>query len=330
MVTIPDGIRRINPEVFRDCVNLNTLLIPKTVEYIGARPFHGTEWLANRQKNRGMIIVNHLLLDGSNCVGEVVIPQEIHMVCGWAFANGMGIKEIRFLSDSVKVEEFAFRNCIYLEKIHLPNQPEIQLSGIADREKDLPPLAKQIVQECLNCFKTDEENRLIECTGNIEKLFVADGITAIGEGVFKESNLLTEILLPLSVTAIEKNAFCSCKWLQTVRQSNRKEGGAGGIQRIGEMAFWGCKCLQFVELSDELTEIGNRAFEHCISLREIYLPEGLEEIPERAFFRCHNLEKIIFPSTLKRIGKEAFAFCYKLTPPKFPENIVVGERAFAK
>ena len=330
MVTIPDGIRRINPEVFRDCVNLNTLLIPKTVEYIGARAFHGTEWLANRQKNRGMIIVNHLLLDGSNCVGEVVIPQEIHMVCGWAFANGMGIKEIRFLSDSVKVEEFAFRNCIYLEKIHLPNQPEIQLSGIADREKDLPPLAKQIVQECLNCFKTDEENRLIECTGNIEKLFVADGITAIGEGVFKESNLLTEILLPLSVTAIEKNAFCSCKWLQTVRQSNRKEGGAGGIQRIGEMAFWGCKCLQFVELSDELTEIGNRAFEHCISLREIYLPEGLEEIPERAFFRCHNLEKIIFPYTLKRIGKEAFAFCYKLTPPKFPENIVVGERAFAK
>lgn len=330
IVIIPNGIRRINPEVFRDCVTLSFLSIPKTVEYIGARAFHGTEWLARQQRNRGMVVVNHLLLDASNCVGEVVIPEEIHMICGWAFANGMGIKEIRFLSDSVKMEEFAFRNCIYLEKIHLPNQPEIQLSGIADREKDLPPLAKQIVQECLNCFKTDSENRLIECTGNIEKLLVADGITAIGEGTFKESNLLTEIFLPPSVIAIEKNAFCSCKWLQTVRQSNRKEGGAGGIQRIGEMAFWGCRCLEFVELSDELTEIGKRAFEHCISLSEIYLPEGMEEIPERAFFRCHNLEKVIFPSTLKRIGKEAFAFCRKLTPPKFPENVMVGERAFAK
>lgn len=329
IITIPKGIRRINPEVFRDLATLRSLLIPETVEYIGARAFHGTKWLSDQQKNQGKVIVNHMLLDGSNCAGEVVIPEEIHMICGWAFANGMQIKEIRFLSNSVKVEEFAFRNCIYLEKIHLPDQPEIQLSGIADLDRDLPPLAKQIVQERLNCFKTDSKNRLIECTGNIEKLLVADGITAIGEGVFRESNLLTEIILPPSVTAIEKNAFSGCKWLKTVRQPGRKKG-EGGIQSIGEMAFSSCKWLEYVELSDAFTKIGKRAFEHCISLQEIYLPEGIEEIPERAFFRCHNLEKVIFPSTLKKIGKEAFAFCRKLNPPELPENVVVEERAFVK
>ncbi len=302
---IPRGIRQIEAEVFRDVLMLEEIEIPKSVEYIGARAFHGTAWMERKRQASPMVVVNHMLLDGSSCVGEVIVGEEIRMVCGWAFANGMNIERIRFLSEKVKVEEYAFRNCIYLREIILADNTLIQITGIADRKKELPTLAKQAVMDALNCFKTDEEDVLIECTGNISRLRIADGITAIGDGVFQNGNLLTEVTLPLSVKSIGKRAFADCKWLKTIYQ-------AQGVEQIGDMAFSGCGMLEKVELSDSLRQMGVKAFENCTSLKEILIPEGVEEIPDKSFYRCHNLEQVQFPSTLKQIGKEAFAFCHKL------------------
>ncbi len=334
IVGIPSGIRKIKAEVFRDRTVLEEVFIPESVEYIGARAFHGTAWLAKQREISGAVIINHMLLDGSACTGRVEVSSDIRLVCGWAFANGMGIKEICFASSSVKVEEFAFRNCIYLEKIELPGC-EIRLFGLADRQRELPPLAKQIVMERLNCFKTDGDNVLLECTGNITELLVAYGIRRIGENVFRESNLMTKIILPPSVTSIGRGAFAGCKWLRYVCQQvagtyQEAGGGSIGIGCIEDMAFSCCGQLLHIDLTDSLKSIGKRAFEHCTSLEEIYLPEGIEEIPERAFFRCHSLKKVKFPSTLKRIGKEAFAFCGQLDISGLADNVEVLERAFVR
>lgn len=321
LIKIPKGIRRIEAEVFQDILMLEQVDIPETVEYIGPRAFHKTAWMERQQKLSPMVAVNHMLLDASHCVGEVVIPEDIRLVCGWAFAGGIGIEKIRFLSDRVRVEAYAFRNCIYLKELVLADGISVVFEGIADRRKELPALAKQAVWDRLNCFKTDEEDVLIECTGNISRLLVAEGITAIGDNVFQEGNLLTEITLPRTVTSIGRNSFAGCKWLQRVY-------GAKSVKSIGSRAFSGCGCLEEIELSKELAEIGPRAFENCTSLREILLPEGLEEIPDRAFFRCHSLGRIHLPSTLKRIGKEAFAFCKNLETPVIPDGVLVEERAF--
>lgn len=318
---IPYGIRRIEAEVFRDMLMLRQVEIPETVEAIGARAFHQTAWMEEMRRKNPLVTVNHMLLDGSCCEGEVVIPKSVRQVCGWAFAGGMGITKLRFLSDQVKVETYAFRNCIYLREMEFADGTTVHFRGIADRKRALPPLAMQAVAESLNCFKTDEEDRLIECTGNISCLRLAHGITAIGDGVFRDGNLLTDIALPATVTSIGKFAFSGCKWLKTVRQ-------AQSVTAIGERAFSGCGVLETIELSEKLTFIGIRAFENCTALKEILLPEGLEEIPDRAFFRCHSLQKISLPSSLKRIGREAFAFCKNLEMPALPNHIIVEERAF--
>lgn len=321
IVKIPEGIRRIEAEVFQDILMLEQVDIPETVEYIGPRAFHKTAWMEGQQKLSPMVVVNHMLLDASRCVGEVVVPEDIRLVCGWAFAGGMEIEKIRFLSDRVKVEAFAFRNCIYLKELVLADGSSVVFEGIADRKKELPALAKQAVWDKLNCFKTDERDALIECTGNISRLLVAEGITAVGDNVFQEGNLLTEITLPRTVASIGRNSFAGCKWLRRVY-------GAQSVRTIGSRAFSGCGSLEEIELSEELAEIGSRAFENCTSLKEILLPEGLEEIPDRAFFRCHSLRRIHFPSTLKHIGKEAFAFCKNLEMPVMPASVLVEERAF--
>ena len=318
---IPQGIQRIEAEVFRDRLMLEEVTIPESVTSIGARAFHSTKWLKKQQKQSPLVVVNGILLDGSLCVGEVVVPEEIHTVSGWAFANGLGIEKIRFLSERTRVEEYAFRNCINLREITLADGTCITFTGIADRERELPPLAKQAVMECLNCFKTNEDNVLIASTGNISKLRIAYGITAIGERTFEDGNLLTEVSLPETVKSIGNSAFSGCKWLEEVK-------GAKRVEQIGERAFSCCGVLKRVELSEYLQKIGVRTFEHCTSLEEILLPEGIEEIPEKAFYRCHTLRRVQFPSTLKRIGKEAFAFCRELREIQLPAKVIVEERAF--
>ncbi len=339
VVRIPQGIRRIGAEVFRDAMMLEQVEIPKSVAYIGARAFHGTPWIARRRREAPLVVVRDMLLDGSSCVGEVVIPENIRLVCGWAFANGLEITSIRFPriypntlpkpeNDAaqfqpkerryVQVEEYAFRNCINLQKITLPDGEVVQFRGLEDRERPLPPLAKQAVMDSLNCFKTDENGVLCECTGNISRLRLACGITEIGEGTFQDANLLPEITFSETVTIVGARAFAGCKWLREVRQAEH-------VTSIGAHAFSGCVALRSVELSAKLQQIGAHAFENCTSLESIQIPEGVEEIPERAFYRCHMLKQITLPSSLKKIGEEAFAFC-GASQIQVPEGVLIGER----
>ncbi len=318
---IPEGIRRIEAEVFRDVLMLEEVEIPKSVEYIGARAFHGTKWLLLQREKDPLVVVNHMLLDGSGCEGEVTVPGDVRLICGWAFAGGLDIRKIRFLSERVRVEEYAFRNCIYLREMELADGSCVQFTGLSDRERKLPPPAGQAALDSMNCFKTDPDGVLMECTGNISRLRLAHGITAIGDGAFEDGNLLTEIEFPETVKKIGKRAFAGCRWLREVR-------GADGVEEIGAQAFAGCGMLQRAELSEVFCRLGSRAFEHCTSLEEILLPEGLEEIPERAFYRCHSLKYVRLPSTLKRIGREAFAFCRELRQVWAPEGVTTEERAF--
>lgn len=332
MVRIPAGIQRIAAEVFRDAMMLERVEIPDSVGYIGARAFHGTPWLAQKRRESAkmpFVVVRDMLLDGSACVGEVMIPENIRLVCGWAFANGLDITSIRFPHEPlqhaqykyIQVEEYAFRNCINLREMTLPDGTVVCFTGLADRERALAPLAKQAVMDSLNCFKTDENGVLRECTGNISRLRLAHGITGIGEGTFQDGNLLTTVTFPETVTKIGTRAFAGCKWLREVRQ-------ADSVESVGAHAFSGCGVLRCVEFSEKLRRIGARAFENCTALEEIRIPEGVEEIPERAFYRCHSLTDIRLPSTLKMIGREAFAFCRGASGIQVPEGVQVGERAF--
>ncbi|MCP4159718.1 MAG: leucine-rich repeat protein [Deltaproteobacteria bacterium] len=322
-VHIPDGIKAIKANVFIDVMNLEKIYIPESVEYIGERTFNSTIWLEEQKAVTPMVIINNILVDASLCQGDVVIPESVKIVSGWAFANCYALTGISFSSKTV-VEKYAFRNCINLKSVTDGDDKEYHLIDLSDRyDEMLPNVIRQIFTDCLNCFKTEDENVLIECTGNINDLVLPDGITAINDNVFKDSNLLTYISLSKDTVKIGKSAFEHCKWLVSVKN-------AYGVERIEKHAFSGCSLLENLELSDKLKYIGPRAFEHCLSLKSVVIPEGITKIPEKAFYRCKNLVKITLPTTLKTIGKEAFAFCDELTDINFPEELEsIDTRTFA-
>lgn len=324
-VAIPKGITRIGEEVFQDNSRLKELSIPDSVKYIGPRAFDKTQWLEEKQSLSGSspVIIKDIVIDGSKCRGEVVLPPDVKLVSGWAFANCTDLTRITLSNARTKVEEHAFRNCIHLKKVLLSDGREYRLHGISSLKEELPSMVKRIFQDCYNCFKVNEQGMLTECTGNISKITLPEGIKSIGPQALKESNLLTEIRLSEETEVIGAQAFKQCKWLDSVK-------GTEYLKEIGPMAFSGCIRLEKTDALSCLKSLGERAFENCTSLKEIILPEGLKEIPPRAFYRCHELNHIVLPSTLQRIGREAFAFCYQLTDLVLPQGLKqVEERAFA-
>lgn len=323
-LVIPGGVEELEGQVFQDRSRLEDIVIPKSVVRIGPRAFDKTGWL-ERQRSLGEglpVAVNHILIDGTCLKGEAVIPEEISMVAGWAFAGNLDLTGVVFRSPRTRVGEHAFRNCLYLKRIALADGRSFPLEGLKTKDSGLPPLAAGIVEDCYNCFKTTKNGILSECTGNISHMALPAGITAVGDSAFRESNLLTTLTLAPETQEIGDHGFEQCKWLETVC-------GTSGVKRIGAMAFSGCVRLKRLEDLSGLLSLGERAFENCTSLEEMILPEGLEEIPRRAFFRCHQLKRVYLPSTLKRIGQEAFAYCYELPELRLSDNLEIGERAFA-
>ena len=323
-VRIPNGICTILGEVFKDCIRLEQVDIPDSVTYIGERAFWGTKWLEQQKSKNPLVICNGILLDGSSASGHVVIPKEVSMVSGWAFSNGYGLCELTLCNPKLMIEPHTFRNCIYLERVTDADGKVYSVNGISIRkEETLPNGIRQIFEDAFNCYKTDENGVLTECTGNITNFALVRGITAIGNYVFQESNLLTYAKLTQDVTWIGESAFARCKWLVSIKQ-------AGGVKEIGAKAFSDCIRLEQVEISTSLIKIGRQAFENCTSLKEMILPEGIKEIPKRAFFRCRSLQRLILPQSLERIEEEAFAFCSSLFEVVLPKGVKqIEKRAFA-
>lgn len=323
-VKIPNDIAALGDEAFRNCIRTTAIEIPKSVENIGKLTFAGSGWLEKKRAENKITIINDMIIDAFNCGESAEISAEIKRVCSWSFAGNTELCEVRFLGGKTITDEYAFRNCTGLKRIIDENGKVFELAGISSKDdENLPEFARKIFAECVNCFKVDKEGTLFESTGNIKNLALANGIKAIGGGVYKDCNLLCEITLCDDTETIGESAFENGKWLKLVRN-------AVGVKRIENLAFCGCQSLEEIELSERLEFIGKRAFEHCCNLKSIIIPEGVRVIYERTFFRCKSLKKIVLPSTVEVIEREAFAFCAELEEVVFlNEAVTIQERAFA-
>ena len=175
--------------------------------------------------------------------------------------------------------------------------------------------------------------------GSVE---IPAGVTAIGEGVFRYSYTLTEVILPDTVTEIAGNAFESCMELVRIwlPDSVKKPGRYSyckklrevrlptGLDRIDAYMFNRCSALRVIEIPESVTAIGEYAFS-CCPLEKIILPEGLTEIGDSAFSQCSLLREIRLPESLVSIGNSAFSLCSALKHIRLPESLrKLGSGAF--
>lgn len=98
------------------------------------------------------------------------------------------------------------------------------------------------------------------------------------------------------------------------------------IVRIGERAFYNCKLLTSVILSNSISEIGNEAFYNCLDLKSVSIPNSVATIGSWTFYGC-GLEYIDIPASVTKIGDYAFS-ATDLIHITIPESINIGKGLF--
>ena len=119
----------------------------------------------------------------------------------------------------------------------------------------------------------------------IEKVVIEEGVTSIGDYVFRECSSLERIEIPESVILIGRYAFKGCSSLKEIEIPE-------SVTSIENYAFCECSSLTEIEIPESVTTIGWRAFDECSSLERIEIPESVTSITGNAFDECSSLERI--------------------------------------
>lgn len=159
------------------------------------------------------------------------------------------------------------------------------------------------------------------CVG-LTSVNIPNSVTTIGSGAFKECKDLKTVIIPNSVTSIDR-AFSYCSSLLDLTIPN-------SVISIGDNAFEGCTGLKTITLSNNLTSIGKYAFINCENLKSITIPNSVTSIDECAFIDCHNLTDIILSDKLTTLGEYCFSYCYGLKSVYIPKSVLsIGDGAFS-
>ena len=175
-----------------------------------------------------------------------------------------------------------------------------------------------------------------------------------GYGAFT-GNLITNIVLPNSITEIRPYAFQGCSGLMSITLPS-------GITRIRDRAFGSCKSLKSIFLPKNVTYLGNTLFYNCEILKSILIPSSVTTLNGNPFSYCVNLVEIVvedgneifdsrdncnaiietasnelsvgckntsIPNTVTEICGSAFEGCSSLTSIEIPNSVThIGRSAF--
>ena len=163
-------------------------------------------------------------------------------------------------------------------------------------------------------------------------------VGAIGDSTTTTSsnNVLTEIVLPDTITSISDKAFYNCRKLNVI---NIPEG----VVSIGNQAFFGCNAIPSLTIPDSVVTIGAQAFYSCNSMTSIDIGTGVTSIGENAFTSCSSLVTVNVTDlaqwcsiTFANNTSNPMSYAYRmyvdgelLTQLTVPESVVViNPRAF--
>ena len=109
-VTIPEGVTVIDYAAFYHCDNLDNVILPDTVNTVGAKAFTHTGWLDDFEENSmdDFLIRGDILVAYKGNLPEVVIPDGVRVIAEEAFRNHTELKKVHLPASVTDIGNDAF------------------------------------------------------------------------------------------------------------------------------------------------------------------------------------------------------------------------------
>ena len=317
-VVVSEGITELQIGAFAVLTNLENVILPSTLKYIGAAALAFCDSLTQISLPDELETIDTYQV-GTDYAGafmysqnlsSITIPKNIQIIKEGTFQNCTNLETLIFAEGSkcTKIGENAFDFCA-MENVVLPE-------GMTTLDEwaflycnnlislTIPSTMTTIDSTSLRCYRLSEvinksslaeiDNNVvrnatsgeskIEKYGDYRYIVGDDGITYL-IGYFGKSK---NISLPTDRTyAIKDMAFVDCR-LKSLSIPNN-------VTSIGETIFYDTDAeyeneITTLTIPESVTDIAEAAFYECVNLTSISIPNSVTTIKSRTFYGCTALK----------------------------------------
>ena len=295
---LPMGIVSIGNGAFSYCGNIQRIVFPATLRYIGDSAFYCCSSVNSLiGLPEGLEAIGSYAFYACGKLASVELPSTVASIQYDAFSN-TGITSFEFPRSFSYINGSPLHNCPNLVEITVAEGNEFFAA------KDNFLLSKDEKKVYLGAGNLGEEGKLV---------FPA-GITAIAQSAFNGRQDVQTIVFPETLETIEDNAFNCCYSLVELAFPK-------SLVSVGWGAFNSCLALKEITLPGGVQYLGGYAFAYCKSLEKAFVEEGTISLGYEAFYQCEKLVDVTLPSTLEYIDSRCFAECVSLESIYLPRGL---------
>lgn len=239
---IPEGCEHIgkgnDTGSFSECKSLTAVKFPSTLKYIHANSFS----------------------ECNNLKSIDLSSTSLEFLGQLSFSYCYNMKSAALPATLVSLESNAFTGCTALSDI-----------TVAEGNPELESVDGLIYLE------GDELLMRAPAHSNVD-VIIRDGTTKIHFAAFKYNLNLKSVVIPDSVTIMERQAFLGCSQLESVTLGK-------GLDAIYQSVFEECSLIS-IEIPDNIKKLYGNAFANCMYLENVSLPD------EITYFSDDNSESV--------------------------------------
>lgn len=358
-ITLPDTIRYIYDNAFWGCAMLEEVVIPETCQlvYFGSDVFTGAPAEGKFFEKDVNIIGENVLYSYTGSESTFTIPDYVTILAPACFMFS-GVENVIFNENIVIIPENTFYGCRNLKEFEIPDSIEtIGASAFKDCSNlEKVTLGENVMLVGAACFANtkietihlgasvteaagafyscnnlknvtvDEDNEWYYTDENAlyyyyEYDYEFDDFEYSGKDVYLEyyfgENTAESYTVKDDVTEIGNYAFYGCKTLKSIDLSN--------VSRVGMKSF-AYSAIEEVDFGECYT-IDESAFSGCKNLKEVDL-SNVYSILTAAFENCTNLKDVTFSEEVYIIDGLAFSNTAVEKIEIYGDDVYIGEDAF--
>lgn len=208
-------------------LNLESVVLPSTLERIGVRAFSKNPKLAEVTNLGSVQVIDDQAFEGCSMLdGLVFDKQHVSYIGKNAFAGCTSLSNLSITTvESAVFDTCSFYGCTGLKNLYIYGSKPIDIKKDAFR----------------NCI-------------SLEKVLLGQGVRNIEDNAFMYCSSLNDAQFGSTLKNVGNNAFSYCSSLESVMLPT-------SLQTIGDYAFANCASMKEAKLPSSLLTIGDRAFD---------------------------------------------------------------------